>query len=60
MATVIPLSPSTAYVTSPNCKFPGTQAAATAHEAAAKTRIEDTLVSGVTVTVAGGTVKLAA
>ena len=60
MSVPIVLSPATCYVTKTNIKFPGVQAAATAAESAAKTRIEDNLPSGVTVTITGGTIKLAA
>jgi hypothetical protein len=60
MAVPVVLSPETAYVTKANIKFPGTQTAATAAEVQTKTRWEQALPSGVTVTIAGGTIKLAA
>jgi len=54
-----PQSPEATYATKTNIKFPGTQAQATAAEAAAKSRINDTFPAGVEVTVAAGTIKLA-
>lgn len=58
MAAPIVLSPSTAYVTKTNIALQGSAGQATAHRAAAKTRIEDS-VPNVTVTVAAGSVPLA-
>ncbi len=59
MAVPIVLSPAATYATKPNIRFPGTQAQATAAEAAAQQRINDVLPSGVSVTVGAGTVPLA-
>lgn len=59
MAVPIVLDSNTAYVTSKNIKFPGTQTQATAAETAAQTRINDALPTGVAVTVTAGTLKLA-
>jgi len=59
MSVPIVLSPDTCYVTKTNIKFPGTAGQATLAEAAADTRIEDNLPTGVTVTIAGGTIKVA-
>jgi hypothetical protein len=59
MAVPIVLSPNLTYATKVNIKFPGTQAQATAAEAAAVTRAADSLPTGVALTVAGGTIKLA-
>lgn len=53
-------SPALAYATKVNVKFPGTQAQATALEAAAVTRFADGAPTGVALTVAAGTIKLAA
>lgn len=53
------LSPNLTYATKVNIKFPGTQAQATAAETAAASRANDALPSGVTLAVAGGTIKLA-
>jgi len=58
MAAPVVLSPSTAYVTKNNIALDGSAAQATAHRAAAKTRIEDS-VPNITVTVAGASVPLA-
>lgn len=58
MAVPIVLSPATAYATKPNIQFPGTSDQATAAEAAAETRIEDSLPSDVTVSVASGAIKV--
>ena len=57
--SILPLSPEAAYLTSVNIKYPGTQAQATAAETAAQNRMNDELPSGVSVTVTGGTLKLA-
>ena len=59
MAVPITLSPETAAVTKENYKFPGSQAQATAAESAADSRIEDSLPSGVTITIAAGSVEVA-
>lgn len=56
MAVPIVLSPAAAYATKTNILFPGTDAQATAAEASAELRIEDSLPSDVTVTVAAGAV----
>lgn len=58
MAAPVVLSPSTAYVTKTNIALDGSAAQATAHRAAAKTRIEDS-VPNITVTVAAASVPLA-
>lgn len=59
MATTIEnLDPAVAYALKPNIKYPGTQAQATAAEARAQSRLNDAL-TPVTVTVAGGTIKIA-
>ena len=59
MATSIEnLDPSVVYALKPNIKFPGTQAQATAAEARAQSRMNDAF-TPVTVTVAGGTIKVA-
>lgn len=60
MSVPVVISKATAYVTKTNCKHPGTAAEATAAEAQAKTDIESQLPTGVTVTIAAGTVKRAA
>lgn len=60
MAVPSTVSPSATYATKVNIKFPGTQAQATAAEASAQSRINDSFPSGVAVTVTGGTIKLAA
>jgi hypothetical protein len=64
MASPIVLDDNSTYATkgnklSLNIKYPAAQAAATAAEAAAQTRINDALPTGVTVAVAGGTIKVA-
>lgn len=56
MAVPIVLSPAAAYATKTNILFPGTDAQATAAEASAELRIEDSLPSDVTVTVASGAI----
>jgi hypothetical protein len=53
------LSPEVAYATKTNIKYPGTQAQATAAEGLAQSRLNDSFPSGVTVTVAAGTIKVA-
>ncbi|MNG37406.1 hypothetical protein D3C84_1247490 [compost metagenome] len=53
MALPIVLSPESAYATKNNIKFPGSAAQATAAEASAKTRINDSLA-----TVGNGKVKV--
>jgi hypothetical protein len=58
MSVPIVLSPETAQATKVNYKFPGTQAQATANEAAAKARIEDSLPNSITVTVPAGSIDL--
>lgn len=59
MAVPATVSPEATYATKVNIKFPGTQAQATAAEATAQTRINERLPSGVSVTVAAGTIKVA-
>lgn len=59
----IVLSPATAYATRPNIAFPGSQAQATAAEAAADVRIEDALdgygLDGLDFAVAAGAIEVA-
>lgn len=56
---VDPLSPEAIYAgRNSNIKFPGTQAQATAAEAVAQSRLNDAY-APITVTVAGGTIKVA-
>lgn len=55
---VDPLSPEAIYAGRTNIKFPGTQAQATAAEAAAQSRLNDAY-APITTTVAGGTIKVA-
>lgn len=59
MAVPFVQSPEATYASKVNIKFPGTQAAATAAEAKAQTRINESLPTGVTVAIAGGTIKIA-
>lgn len=47
---LITLSPATAYATKPNVRYPGPTSKETTVEAAADSRIEDSLPSGTTVT----------
>lgn len=59
MAYVVdPLSPAVVYATKPNVKYPGTQAQATADEAAAQSRLNDAL-TPVTASVPAGSIKVA-
>jgi hypothetical protein len=58
MAAFDPLSPAVVYAIKGNIKYPGTQAQATADEAAAQSRLNDAL-SPVTATVAAGSIKVA-
>lgn len=53
-----PHSPAVVYAQKGNIKYPGTQAQATADEAAAQSRLNDAL-SPVTATVPAGSIKLA-
>lgn len=59
----VTLSPATAYATKSNIVFAGSQAQATALEAAAQTRMNEALASsgldGLTITVAAGAVEIA-
>lgn len=59
----VTLSPATTYATKSNIAFPGTQAQATAAEAAAQTRMNDALASsgldGLSITVSGGAIEVA-
>jgi hypothetical protein len=57
MAVPIVLSPATAYLTKPNILFPGSDAQATAAEAAADSRIEDVLPAGTTISITAGTIE---
>jgi len=59
MAVPIVLSPETAYATKANIKFPGSSTQATAAEAVAEDRINDSLPSAVQVTVSSGAIKVA-
>ena len=59
MAVPSTQSKNATYATKVNIKFPGSQAQATAAEAAAVTRINESLPTGVTVAVAGGTIVIA-
>lgn len=59
MAVPFVQSPPATYASKVNIKFPGTQTQATAAEALAQTRINDSLPSGVSVTVSAGTIKVA-
>lgn len=57
------VSPAATYASKSNIAFPGTQAQATAAEAAAQTRINELLASqgldGLTITVAAGAIEVA-
>lgn len=59
MAVPITTTPETAYATKVNITFPGTQAQATAAEAAAQTELNARLPNGITATVPGGAIKVA-
>ena len=60
----IVLSPDTAYATKSNLQYPGSQAQATAAEAAAEDRINDALAAsgldGLSITVSAGAIEVAA